>query len=152
MNKDPLVLALKKLSYRAYSQKEMEEYLKKAGYNREQRQAVLNQLIQWGYLDDRKLASSWCEYYLQHKPMGYSLIYNKLQQKGIPHDCIVAALEDYDNIKELELAGRLAEKFLLRRVKNEQNSKTKEALARHLSRKGFSTATIYNVLSDNFPE
>lgn len=152
MSKDPLVIALKKLSYRAYSQKEMEEYLAKAGYNREQRQEILHQLIQWHYLDDQKLASSLCEYYIQHKPMGYSLIYNKLRQKGIPHDYIVTALADYDKTKELEVAGRLAEKYLLREVECEQTSKVKAALARHLQRKGFSTAIIFEILTDNFPE
>ncbi len=153
MSKDPLVIALKKLSYRAYSQKEMEEYLAKAGYNRDQRQEVLDQLMEWRYLDDQKLASSLCEYYIRYKPMGYSLIYNKLQQKGIPHDYIVTALADYDKTKELEMADRLAGKFIIRQInKGEQTCKIKEALARHLQRKGFSTAIIFAIVSDNFPE
>jgi regulatory protein len=151
--KNPLVLALKKLTYRAASCKEINDYLTKAGFDSAQRKKVLQQLKEWRYLDDRKLAVSLCEEYLQHKHMGYSLIYQKLRQKGIPHDDIMAALEHYDEAQELEAAEYLAEKYLLRAEKNEQPEhicKIKSALARHLQRKGFPRAIILKIINQRF--
>jgi len=155
--KNPLVLALKRLTYRAASCKEIDDYLTKAGFTAAQREIVLQQLKEWRYLDDRKLAISLCAEYQQHKHMGYSLICQKLRQKGIPHDDILAALEHYDEAQELEAAEYLAEKYLLRAEKDEQPEpericKIKSALARHLQRKGFSRAITLKIINQRFPE
>jgi regulatory protein len=152
MKKDALVLALKKLSYRAYSEKELDSYLAKAGFNQEQREEVLQKLLSWGYLNDQKLAVYWFEYYIKHKPLGYTCLYKKLQEKGIPHEYILTVLAEYDEKKELELGRSLAEKFISKKTKREPVIHLKESLARHLQRKGFSGANITKILSDNFPE
>lgn len=155
--KNPLVLALKRLTYRAASCKEIDDYLTKAGFDSTQRKKVQQQLIEWRYLDDRKLAASLSAEYFQHKHMGYSLIYQKLRQKGISHDDIMAALEHYDETQELAAAEYLAEKYLIRVGKaeppeRERLSIIKNALARHLQRKGFSTAIILKIINDKFPD
>lgn len=150
MKKDALVLALKKLSYRAYSEKELDDYLANAGFNQEQREEVLHKLLSWGYLDDQKLAVYWFEYYTNHKPLGYVCLYKKLQEKGIPQNLILAVLEKYDEKKELELGRSLAEKFISKKTNRESAIQMKNSLARHLQRKGFSRTNIMKILSDNF--
>lgn len=151
MRKDALALALKKLSYRAYSQKQLETYLDTFEFSREQIEAVMIKLQNWGYLDDQKLAYDWYEYLL-NKPYGYSYIYSKFQEKGIPQQIINSVLADYDEKKELELARGLAKKFISGKLGQEPGSKIREKLARHLYRKGFSRANILNIISNIFPE
>ncbi|HHZ16990.1 MAG TPA: hypothetical protein GX395_05125 [Clostridia bacterium] len=189
MKKNPLSLALKKLAVRTVSKKEMDAYLAKHGFGPEERQQVLRQLTEWRYLDDQKLAQYWYDYYIKHKPMGYALLSRKLQEKGIPQDCLAGVLADYDEATESRLAESLAEKFLRRKSKSklikvkeaagegeeteghieraeaaevgaesEENEaektrqKTKEALQRHLCRKGFSPAVILRTTEKLFPE
>lgn len=152
MSKDPLVLALKKLSARAYSQKELEEYLVKFDFSPEQIEEVMTKLLSWGYLDDKKLALDWYTYYTTQKPHGYLYIYKKLQEKGIPTQLITSLLDDYDEKKELELARSLAEKIMLNKANQKSSFQLKNRLARHLYRKGFSKANIMIILEEKFPE
>lgn len=151
MSKDPLTLALKKMSYRAYTQKQLETYLANAGFTQEQIAEAIIKMQGWGYLDDQKLAVYWYESLLK-KPYGYSYIYKKLQEKGIPQHIIISVLEDYDDKKELELARSLTEKLIAGKLSREPLCRLKEKVARHLYRKGFSHTNIINIISDNFPE
>lgn len=149
-NKNPLNLALKKLSARTYTQKEIETYLAKYGFNREQIKNVLDQLLSWGYLDDKKLARDCYTYYTQNKPHGYLYIYKKLQEKGVPEHLITSVLDEYDEKKELELARDLAEKYLKYQAEQKSPELIKNMLARHLYRKGFSKTNIMTILYEKF--
>jgi len=150
MNKKPLTLALKKLSIRAYSQKELESYLLKYDFSREQIKEVIAQLLSWGYLDDQKYAVYLLNHYTNHKQYGYFFIYQKLQEKGIPEQIITALLIDYDEQKELARARNLAEKFIANKGNQKSAEQIKNMLARYLSRKGFSTANIMTIINENF--
>jgi regulatory protein len=150
MNKNPLTLALKKLSVRAYSEKELENFLVKYGFSREQIKEVLAQLLSWGYLNDQRYAANLINHYTNYKQYGYFFLYKKLQEKGIPEQIIISVLTDYDQQEELERARRLAEKYLANKVKQKSAEQLKNMLARHLSRKGFLTANIMTIINENF--
>jgi regulatory protein len=152
MSKNPLALALKKLSSRAYSQKELERYLAKFDFSQEQTEEVVTKLLSWGYLDDQKLAMDWYTYYTTKKPHGFIYIYKKLQEKGIPEQLITSLLADYDEKKELKLARSLAEKIIVNKTNRKSPRQLKNMLARHLYCKGFSKVNIMIVLEENFPE
>jgi len=150
MNKNPLTLALKRLSVRAYSQKELEGYLDKFDFSREQIKDVLAQLRSWGYLDDQKYAVSLINHYTNYKQYGYFYILNKLQEKGISEEIITSLLNDYDEQEELERACHLAEKYIANKANQKSAEQLKSMLARHLSRKGFLTANIMTIVNGNF--
>ena len=150
MNKNPLTLALKKLSVRAYSQKELESYLVKYDFSREQIKEVLVQLLSWGYLNDQRYAVNLLNYYTNHKQYGYFFIYKKLQEKGLSEQIITAVLIDYDEQEELERVRHLAEKYIANKVNQKSAEQLKNMLARHLSRKGFLTTNIMTILNENF--
>ena len=152
MSKNPLVLALKKLSSRAYSQKELEKYLARFNFSQEQIEEVMVKLLAWGYLDDKQLAMDLYTYYTSTKPHGSLYIYKKLREKGISEQLITLILEDYDEKKELEIARSLAEKFIANKAKQKSLDKLKGMLARHLYSKGFSKTNIMVIINENFPE
>ncbi|MGI6589025.1 MAG: regulatory protein RecX [Peptococcia bacterium] len=146
-----MVLALKKLSSRAHSQKELEKYLAKYNFSQDEINEVIIKLLSWGYLDDKKLAMDWYMYYTSNKPHGYLYIYKKLQEKGIPKEIITSLLEDYDEEKELARARNLAEKFIANKVNQKSQYKLKSMLARYLYRKGFLEVNIMKILAEFFP-
>ncbi|HHY06532.1 MAG TPA: regulatory protein RecX [Clostridia bacterium] len=152
MSKSLLAVALKKLSSRAYSQKELEKYLAKRNFSQAEIKEAITKLQSWGYLNDQKLAMDWYMYYTNNKPHGYLYIYKKLQAKGISAEVISSLLEDYDQEKELERARGLAEKFIANKAKQTQQDKLKGMLARHLYRKGFLQVNIMKILVEFFPD
>ncbi|MDD2401109.1 MAG: regulatory protein RecX [Clostridia bacterium] len=152
MEKNPLSVALKKLSYHSYSKKEMEKRLIILEYSKEEIADVVAKLLDWGYLNDSKLALYFYEYYTNIKPCGYFYIKNKLIEKGIPQEIIDSVLTNYDQDEEYIVAKRVSEKFLNNKEYDMSSVTIKGKLARCLNRKGFSNSTILKVLSDNFNE
>lgn len=149
-HKNPLSLALKKLTYRAYSQKELALFLSKFDFDQQQIDEVMSQLLSWGYLDDQKLALNYLNYYTEQKPHGCLYISKKLAEKGISKEIISSVLDNYDRNKELELARSLAEKFINNKTRQKSVEQLKSMVARHLYNKGFSKTSIITVLNEKF--
>ncbi len=56
MSKKSLSIAMKKLSYRSYSQNKLKEILSKYNFDDNDIYDTIETLISYGYLDDNKLA------------------------------------------------------------------------------------------------
>lgn len=152
MSKNPLPLALKRLSFRAYSQRELENYLVKRNFSERQIKETITQLLEWGYLNDAQLAKDWYRHYTQHKSYGYFYLCHKLRSKGFCETTITSLLANYDREKEYKRVQLLAEKFMANKATKTQPQKLKEKLARHLYRRGFLQENIMKVLTENFSD
>jgi regulatory protein len=133
----PMTYAIKKLARRSYSVYEMKEAIINAGYEMCEVEEVISQLINKGYLNDRKYAQKMYEHYTQQKPCGPLLLAIKLKSKGIHGEIIDELITDYSVEKELEIIKIVSAKLL------HKNRETKqELLFRQLQRKGFTCSSI----------
>lgn len=99
--------AFKLLSYRARSEKELAERLRRKGFDDSEIWRVVDYLRSTGFLDDRKLASSLKRYAGESKHLSILGTRKLLVERGVPRDLIDEAVEGID---ETEIATRLVEK------------------------------------------
>lgn len=146
-SKDPMVMALKKLSRRWYSKKEISDYLYKNGFDEEISADVINKLIEWGYLNDSRLAGSILTHYTSIKLCGRRLIAQKMNIRGIPPEMMESTLESYSLDKELVCCRHLAHSYASRKNLADRNNLI-SSLSRFLERKGFSTGMILKIIRE----
>lgn len=167
--------AIRFLSFRPRSEKEVRDNLKKLAVTEAQRNAitearrssrkhrdsvysvdysvssVVDQVIQklkeQNFLNDQEFAKWWIEQRTTFRPKGMRAIKIELRQKGISDEIIEYQIS---NIKfpisnEVELAKKLVEQRMPR-YKNLPKQKVYERLARFLASRGFDFETIKGVL------
>lgn len=141
--------ALRKLSLRDRTEKEIEDVLCEHGCTRQEAAEILEEFRQWGYLNDEKYCLT---YYKYSKGKGKALprITGELVQKGIPAEKVRRAFEDAGCSEDddrstalsvgtkmaksqAELGKPLDEKFLSR-------------VGRRLSYLGYDSGTCYFVM------
>jgi regulatory protein len=137
--------ALKLLSFRPRSRKELKDRLKKKGFDQEIIERTLNRLEELNLIDDYKFASMWVEEKLRYRPTGRRVLERELYLKGIEKDIIAEVLDRaYSEVDEKELALKILEK------KKKQYAKLDEDVAKRrinnlLLRRGFSYQTIASI-------
>jgi len=137
--------ALKLLSFRPRSKKELEDRLKKKGFVGGVIEQTLNRLEELNLIDDQKFASMWVEEKLRYRPTGRRVLERELYLKGIEKDIIQEVLDKvYSGLDEKELALKILEK------KKKQYAKLDEDVAKRrinnlLLRRGFSYQTIASI-------
>ncbi len=137
--------ALRFLSYRPRSEKEVNDYLQKKGAVAKAAFKIRRRLRKQDLLNDRDFAIWWVRQRSQLRPKGRQGLCWELKQKGISEEVIEAVL--FSEKKELMLARKAAAKklkahhglsFLERRQK----------LIGFLSRRGFSWEVIKKALAE----
>jgi regulatory protein len=88
--------AIKYLSYRIRSEREVSDNLKKHNFSDEVIQAVLERLRRLQLVDDRQFAQVWVENRNEFRPRGQRALRMELRQKGIDDHIISEVLEDLD--------------------------------------------------------
>ena len=137
---------LRKLSLKDRTVYEMRKWLKEtelADY--QEVNALIDKLIQKGYLDDEKLCIEQIQA-LSNSLYGPKQIISKLKQRGIKEDCILACMEQL-KIKEYEYALIYATKALKQSQKSSV-TKTKNTIRNKLMTRGYSNSTIEKVVSE----
>src|ERR671934_1732950 len=86
--------ALRFLSYRPRSEREVELRLRKKGHTPEQIAIVLERLRKHGYLDDMEFARFWVGNRMSFSPRGPRLLRSELRQKGVSQEVADAVLEE----------------------------------------------------------
>lgn len=131
--------ALKLISTRYKTQREVEKYLFDKGYLAPVVFYVIQKLIEYHYVDDNRYAQS---YIATHKSTcGPQKLRQNLMQKGIKQSVIDAIIdENFDQSSEI-LA--LANKYM---KSKEQNAQNYAKLIRYLLSKGFEYDAIKNTL------
>ncbi len=142
--------ALKLLSRREHSRRELKDKLLRRDFNFQNVEVVLEDLSNSGYLNDRRFARTWIKNRLQRKPRGKALIEAELRDKGVDGQVIEEELNNLlSEQKEKAMCEKLARKWL-----NKKNKKISEdddlqiKLMRYLSSRGFSKRVIRKVLSE----
>jgi len=139
--------ALKLLSVRARSVKEIRTRLSDKGVDGYVLEKVIEKLLDLNYLDDAEFAGQWTRHLALNLLYGNRRIEASLREKGIPETIIGKAISD--NREELD------EKAALLRVLNKKlkgletqnlDQKHRARLARMLAGRGFSTSLIFDTL------
>jgi len=140
--------ALRFLSYRPRSKKEVEEKLlnKKAPQNIID--AVVGKLTEQKFLDDVEFAKWWIEQRTKVRPRAFKVIKFELKQKGISEETIdnlQLTIDDLENAKKL-----LSKK--LERYKDMEKGERYQKLAQFLARRGFSWEVVKKSIDEVFSE
>jgi regulatory protein len=135
--------ALRYLSFRNRSVKELKTFLLGKGYDPELISRTLTRLEDVGLLNDRAFAKAWVEGRATSKGMGARLLEQELRQKGIKKEIISAALEGLGNEEDRALTFARAR---VERMKGLNKETAKRRLAGFLQRRGFGVETVYEVV------
>jgi len=137
--------ALTLLRYRGRSEKELRDRLAKKGYEREDIDAAVAHLKEYGFLDDRALAENLKHQAMNGKLLGFAGTRRFMQQRGIPRDIIDEAMQ-YNEGTELVALGKLIDKKR-RTVEQYPEPKRTRSLIGFLMRKGYSLHLIRKALN-----
>ncbi|MCL6096231.1 MAG: regulatory protein RecX [Patescibacteria group bacterium] len=143
--------ALRFLSFRPRSEKEIIDYLKKKQADSITSQKVISKLKENKFLNDEEFARWWAEQRTLVKPRAWRVIKMELKQKGISKE-IIEELEKSSEFKlrnDLEMAINLAQKRLPRH-KNLPRQDVYQKLGRYLASKGFDWGTVKRSIDETF--
>jgi regulatory protein len=131
------------LSYRARSEKEIQQNLRKHEMSDEVIEETLERLRKAGLADDNQFARAWVENRSTFRPRSKKALAIELRQKGINDEAIQDSLSGVD---EEALAYETGLKRATRLMGQEWNEFRKK-LSEFLSRRGFSYSVIAPIVS-----
>lgn len=135
-------LALRFLSYRPRSEKEVRDKLKTKNVEPEIIDKIILKLKEKKFINDEEFARGWIESRLRFKPRSARLMKLELKQKGIEEETINKVINDEGlMINDVESAKKLVEKRI-GRFRNLPKQEIYQKLGRFLASKGFSWDTI----------
>ncbi len=102
--------ALRLLSYRPRSIREIKQRLTKTNADTNTINRVINNLIDQNLLNDQEFAQWWVDQRVKFRPRGNYALTQELAQKGLARDIIDSVLLSFD--AELELAKKLPQSKL----------------------------------------
>lgn len=127
--------ALHFLSYRARSEQEVRDRLKRGAFSAEAIDATVVRLNEWRYLDDADFARRWVESRARGKPRGERLLQQELRQKGIDAETREQVIAEAD-LDEVSAATELARKRLST-MAGEDPVAIKRKVGAYLARRGY---------------
>ncbi|MFV9509776.1 RecX family transcriptional regulator [Tepidibacillus sp. LV47] len=139
--------AIKYLSFRPRTRKELEKYLIAQDYEQEMIQNVILKLQAKKWLDDRRYAEEFVEEQIRLKPKGKKLIAQEMKRKGISSTYIQESLSKINSETEYQMALELAKKKALQNRKEDWVT-IQRKVGGYLRRKGFSYEIIWQILHD----
>jgi regulatory protein len=127
--------ALTFLSYRPRSAREVEQRLRKKGYEPEAIEPAIERLRRIGLIDDRAFSRSWISNRQAISPRGPRLLRSELRQKGVPKEIVDDAMFEYQEQQadRLEESAEIADAHGI--VDDEPAPGSDEASALALARK-----------------
>ena len=137
--------ALRFLSYRPRSEKEVRDYLQKKGGPIGTTEGIISELKKQDLIDDRAFTEWWLEQRKTFRPRGKFALMMELKQKGIDEELIKDALERL--IDEASLVKRLIEKRA-KNYKNLDQRSFRRKMIGFLARRGFNWPIIQKVLEE----
>lgn len=138
--------ALKLLSYRPRTIKEIRDRLKFKDYDEGIVQEVIRNLKRLNLLNDREFALSWAADRMRFKPVGRFRLRQELLSKGISEDLIAETIQSaYQGEGEVELASQVAGQKM-RSYRNLNDLTSRRRMYAFLQRRGFSSEIIREAL------
>lgn len=139
--------AIRFLSFRPRSEKELSDYLKKKKCDPLISKRIIESLKRDKFLNDEEFVRWWVEQRTILKPKASRVIKYELKQKGISKELIDSFYEnDKSSTSDFSKALNLAEKKMPRYSRIEDERKVYEKLSRFLASKGFDWDTIKEVI------
>lgn len=138
-------LALYHLSFKARTEKEVREYLKKYDIEDTIASQVIANLKDENWINDRQYAYSIINANQLSGDKGPYVLTQKLAQKGIAKSTIEDVLKDFDHT---EVAQRVAEKLLKKYTGKLPARALQDKIIQSLTNKGFSYADAKNAFDD----
>ena len=138
--------ALKLLSYRGRSEKELKERLMKKGISEALVSSTVDHLRKLGYLDDVSLAEALKREAVARKFLSRTGAKKYLLNRGIPRDIVQRVF-----LQEEETDSENAKKYIRKKIRMFENYPRETARRRlynQLLRRGYSPETIYTALKD----
>jgi regulatory protein len=138
--------ALRYLTVRPHSRRELWRKLREKGHRREVIDQVLDQLENVDLVNDEQFTRLFIQNELRLRPAGKMLLIQKLVQRGIPREMYEPLLNELlSEAEEMEIARSLAKKFV-KSHSRAKGDKLKEKLVRYLQGKGFHWEQIKQVV------
>ena len=138
--------ALKLLSYRGRSEKELKERLKKKGFTKNVASSTVNHLKHIGLIDDRALAETLKREALKTKLLSQNGAGRFMVNRGIPREIVDMVFSQNEN-EDIENAGKLVDKKL-KAYRDYSPETARRRLHNLLLRRGYSIETIMTVLKN----
>jgi len=135
--------ALLFLSYRARSESEIQQNLRKHEIPEEVIEQTLERLRQDGLANDDQFARAWVENRSAFRPRSRRMMAMELRQKGLDNEAVSSAVKDVnDEALAYEAAQKRATRF-----KGLEWSEFRKKLSEFLARRGFSYSVIAPVVT-----
>jgi regulatory protein len=131
------------LSYRARSESEIRQNLRKHEIPEAVIEQTLERLKQDGFANDHQFARAWVENRTTFRPRSRRLMAMELRQKGLAEEAVSSAMQDVD---DAALAYEAAQKRAPR-LKNLEWNDFRKKLSEFLARRGFSYSVIAPVVT-----
>ncbi len=141
--------ALYSLDYRDYSYSEMYKKLEKTYKNEKLCFAVMERLVKFSFINDRRYAEKLARKYVETKRFGLRRAKTEMYAKGLPSDIIDEALEEFEGLTEENLAYLLEKKYA-RLLEDRDDRKTIEKVKSALVRYGYGFSDINRAVADYF--
>lgn len=133
--------ALKLLTLRTYSEREIHKRLATKGYDKDTIDQVIVNLYRYGYLNDAALCSALFRKYSECGKYGLNAIIARLKQRELPISLINDTVKEYDRTVAHEQAAEL-----VRRRFKQPTAADSPRIGRFLAARGFSPGIIIKVL------
>jgi len=144
--------ALQLLSRRPRSTRELRRQLSLKGFPDHLVEESLQRLREGGLVDDVTFARELARERIRNRPCAQRLLLNRLRGKGVDPELARRAVREameVEGVSEVDLARQAARRFLPRT--GEDPRRARDRLGAFLSRRGFATGTILQVI-DNPPD
>jgi len=140
-------IALRKLTTRAHTRHELDKALQAKNVPQIVKETVLDRLQEVGLVDDTSFAADWVASRQERRHLSRRALRRELEAKGVERSDIDSALETVDRDAELATARELVERKQAAMSALSRDVQQRR-LAGLLSRRGFDTAVITQVLSN----
>jgi regulatory protein len=141
-------VALKFVDYQPRTCAEVRRRLARSGYESEIVEAVIENLVRVGFLNDERFSADWVENRSAKKGLGRIRLESELRRKGISADTSREAVGQIDRESELETALAVARKRLTEPESADPSEKRR--LAAFLQRRGYNWETVQQVFEKLF--
>ena len=138
-------VALRFLSFRRRTEKQVQEKLQKKGFDEKTIKAAIDKLKEFDLINDLEFATAWVKDRLAFKPRGRKLLKQELWKKGIRKDIIEQVTEELCQDED-KSALELLEK-IKKRYKDLEPKVAKRRMFSFLLRRGFSYEATQKALS-----
>lgn len=140
--------AYRLISLRPRSIAEIQQRLRKKGYDADVIEQVIDRLVDLDFLNDETFAQFWVEQRDTFKPRSHMALRQELQQKGIDRSIIDEALTASDET----VAARAAAEKKARQLARYPEDEFKKKLGQFLQRRGFRYALIKEIMDELWQE